>query len=442
MRIVQRLVSRGRATPNTLSALPSYRTILRRVALAALGLAVAIGAVVFSIEVEIIDGRITAMATQQSKAFLHQQKPALRGEMSAETLSRSLEHFMSTQSEDEGRFIIAEFYGKDRRKLAEHVVAGADVIEDALRKYTHEFPEEGTVWYKRHLIDGSLFIQTMIPLSVWGGGSDAYFESVYQLPPGHSQELIRDTMTVVAASVLSAIGAALVLLPIFAVFNRSVMQLSGTLLHSNIDMLSVLGGTIAKRDSDTSAHNFRVTILSIRAAEALGLDERLIRSLIKGAFLHDVGKIGIVDSILLKPGKLDEAEFAVMKTHVAHGIDIISRSAWLADAKDVVACHHEKFDGSGYPAGLAGEGIPINARIFALADVFDALVSRRPYKEPMDYQAAMAVLEAGRGRHFDPAVLDVFSRIAKSLHQTLHVREECDVEAEMRALVFHYFEAS
>lgn len=433
--------ARKRMTANTLSAVPSFRTILTRVGLAAVVLAALIGGAVFTIEVEMLDERITAMATRQSQDFLQKEQAALRGGMTEDELDASLEAFMNAQAQDQGRFVIGEFYDRAGRKLAEHLVDGADEVEHALKRSGHEFPADGGIWYRRHLIDGRFYIQTVLPLSVAGAGTDAYFESVYQLTSEQSRELLRDTMTVVVVSVLSAMGAALVLLPIFGAFNRSVMGLSRTLLESNVDMLAVLGGTIAKRDSDTSAHNYRVTILSIRMAETLGLGAAAIRSLIKGAFLHDVGKIGILDSILLKPGKLDDEEFAVMKTHVAHGLDIIARSAWLADARDVVGCHHEKVDGSGYPAGLAGEDIPLNARIFAVADVFDALVSRRPYKEPMSLDQAMAVLEAGRARHFDPAVLDAFTRIAGPLYRDLHGKPDDEVEAEMRALVFHYFQA-
>ena len=130
-----------------------------------------------------------------------------------------------------------------------------------------------------------------------------------------------------------------------------------------------------------------------------------------------------------------------MKTHVQHGLDIVSRSAWLTDAKDVVGCHHEKFDGSGYPAGLAAERIPINARIFAIADVFDALTSKRPYKEAMPFDKAMGILHEGRGKHFDPGVLDVFTKIAHPLYDALGAKRDSDVELHMRQLVSRYFRA-
>ena len=121
------------------------------------------------------------------------------------------------------------------------------------------------------------------------------------------------------------------------------------LLCANTGMLEVLGSAIAKRDSDTSAHNYRVTIHAIHLGKILGFDNNALNSLIKGSFLHDIGKIAISDTILLKPGKLTFEEFEVMKTHVLQGCEIISNYEWLKDAEDVVLHHHEKFDGNGYP---------------------------------------------------------------------------------------------
>jgi HD-GYP domain-containing protein (c-di-GMP phosphodiesterase class II) len=147
-------------------------------------------------------------------------------------------------------------------------------------------------------------------------------------------------------------------------------------------MMEALGRAIAKRDSDTGAHNYRVAWIAARIAERLGLSGSAMQALIAGSFLHDVGKIGIPDAILLKPGRLDEQEMDTMRTHVAQGEEIVTGMGWLDGAQAVVAAHHEKWNGSGYPRGLAGEAIPLAARIFAVADVFDALCSKRPYKEP------------------------------------------------------------
>ena len=128
-----------------------------------------------------------------------------------------------------------------------------------------------------------------------------------------------------------------------------------------------------------------------------------------------------------------------MKNHVPHGLDIIQRSGWLGDAAEVVGHHHEKFDGSGYGTGLRGEEIPLPARIFAVADVFDALTSRRPYKEPLSFDVAMGILEQGRGTHFDPRVLDLFAGMARDLHGRLAGEEGETPRAEVAALMDRWF---
>ena len=146
-----------------------------------------------------------------------------------------------------------------------------------------------------------------------------------------------------------------------------------------------------------------MTPYSARLGEALGLTPPEIRVLLKGSFLHDAGKLGIPDSILLKPARLDPQEFSVMKTHVDKGTDIVERSSWLREGTEVIGYHHEKFAGGGYPRGLTGQEIPITARIFAGADVFDALTSQRPYKKPLTFEEAMGILGQDSGKYFDPA---------------------------------------
>jgi len=221
--------------------------------------------------------------------------------------------------------------------------------------------------------------------------------------------------------------------------NNKLELVSGNLLNANIGMLEVLGSAIAKRDSDTSAHNYRVTIHSIYLGKALELDENSLRSLIKGAFLHDIGKIAISDAILHKPGKLNEQEFETIKSHVQHGSEIITSYPWLADAQDVVLRHHEKFNGSGYPGRLIGGQIPVNARIFAVADVFDALISKRPYKEAYPFEKVMAIMAADAGSHFDPSIFEVFSRDAWTIHETIAGFSESQLTSALHTIMLEYF---
>jgi HD-GYP domain-containing protein (c-di-GMP phosphodiesterase class II) len=243
----------------------------------------------------------------------------------------------------------------------------------------------------------------------------------------------------VVLALLIVVATSGLLYPVILRLVGKLTILSRNLLAANLDTLSLLASAIAKRDSDTDLHNFRVTLYAARLAEALRLPDSAMQTLIKGAFLHDVGKIGIRDDILLKAGGLDAEEFSLMQEHVQHGLDIIQGSVWLNDAALVVGAHHEKFDGSGYPGGLAGKAIPLPARIFAVADVFDALTSRRPYKTPLSYEASMAIIRAGSGSHFDPEIVDAFAALAEGLHRAYAGQNDRRLREELQAVVARYF---
>ncbi|NGZ04746.1 MAG: two-component system response regulator [Magnetococcales bacterium] len=178
------------------------------------------------------------------------------------------------------------------------------------------------------------------------------------------------------------------------------------------------------RDSDTGNHIRRTQYYVKALAEHLRehvrfanqLDDAAIQLLFKSAPLHDIGKVGIPDRILLKPGRFTPDEFEIMKSHTTLGVEAIDHAerqlgtsvAFLAMAKEIAHFHHEKWDGTGYPQGLRGEAIPVSARLMAVADVFDALVSRRIYKEGMSHAKAIQVMVEGRGCHFDPDMIDAF----------------------------------
>jgi HD-GYP domain-containing protein (c-di-GMP phosphodiesterase class II) len=210
-------------------------------------------------------------------------------------------------------------------------------------------------------------------------------------------------------------------------------------LDSHISMMEALGRAIAKRDSDTGAHNYRVAWIAARIGEELGLSGSRMQALIAGSFLHDVGKIGIPDAILLKPGRLDATEMEIMRTHVALGEEIVTGMGWLDGAHEVVAAHHEKWDGNGYPRQLIGEAIPLSARIFAVADVFDALSSKRPYKDPMPFDQVMDILRQDTGTHFDPAVMRVFERISQDIRDNLQDSDEQSARTLLQGQIRKHF---
>ncbi|MEN6320030.1 MAG: HD domain-containing phosphohydrolase [Syntrophaceae bacterium] len=266
-----------------------------------------------------------------------------------------------------------------------------------------------------------------------------YIEGLYVISPAFFSRARKSaifTALMVAGIVLLT---TIILYPSINTLLRRVSGLSANLLHANMEILSVLGSAVAKRDNDTDIHSYRVTIYAVRLAEELGLPENEIRALIKGAFLHDVGKIGIRDSILLKPSRLTSEEFKEMNEHVRHGMDIVSGSVWLRDAALVVGNHHEKYDGTGYLEKRTNGDIPRVARIFTIADVFDALSSKRPYKDAMGYEETMNNLIGGRGSHFDPEILDVFIKIAPILYETYTNRDDDKSRDDLKQINARYF---
>jgi putative two-component system response regulator len=216
--------------------------------------------------------------------------------------------------------------------------------------------------------------------------------------------------------------------------------------------VQIMASLAETRDNETgnhirrTQHYVRLLALHLRAHPRFaGLlkDDRTIEYLFKSAPLHDIGKVGIPDRILLKPGPLDATEFEIMKTHTTLGRDAILRvekdlgleMPFLRFAKEIAYSHQEKWDGSGYPQGLAGDAIPISARLMALADVYDALISRRVYKPAMTHEQAAQIIHAGRSRHFDPDIVDAFLALQNDFQHI--ARTYADHEEDLRAKA-HY----
>ncbi len=174
------------------------------------------------------------------------------------------------------------------------------------------------------------------------------------------------------------------------------------------DTLQALGAAIDLRDSETAGHSCRVCRYSLEIARAMGLSDRQLRSLARGAYLHDVGKLGVADGILLKPGPLTAEERTLMQQHVQLGFELVKGIPFLADAAEIIVAHHERYDGQGYPRGLRGVEIPQSARIFAVADAFDAITSDRPYRRASSFEAGRDIIRHQSGRQFDPQVTSVF----------------------------------
>lgn len=329
--------------------------------------------------------------------------------------------------------------GADRRVLFETWGGLPEAALATFRSIAPTWPEQGGSHTRSFRIGSDELILVLLPMVAENGRLIGYVEGISRISEKEIEARRRSIRHVALAASLSVPAAALLLYPLMLAMLRRSNFLSRQLLDANLSLIRSLGNAIAKRDADTDAHNYRVTLFSVAIAEALNVPTETISSLVLGAFLHDVGKIGIPDRILLKPGKLDQDEFKVMQTHAVLGIEIVAGNPWLIGAEQTIRHHHEHFDGSGYPDGLSGTNIPLAARIFAVADVFDALTSVRPYKGAISLEETLSIMERENGTHFDPEVLATFFGLAPSLYAKSQSWESNQWVAELNSVVKRYF---
>ena len=189
------------------------------------------------------------------------------------------------------------------------------------------------------------------------------------------------------------------------------------------ETLRALAGALDLRDNDTAGHSRRVTAYTGVIAQMMGCSKEQLNTIARGALLHDIGKIGMPDSILKKPSPLTVEERSVMETHVRVGYNLLNGIAFLADAAEIVLAHHERYDGAGYPQGLPGKEIPLGARIFAVADTLDAMTSDRPYRRALSFNTAREEIIRESGKQFDPEVVSAFLAVDEGIWASLRTRE-------------------
>jgi len=432
--------------PDSLSA-SIHRLLIKRLGVATVILSLLFAGIAYfnnqsRLENEVVE--LTRLRTNQFNLYIRDLLDSPEP-LAPEVLERRLQNFVDESGKAvirDGHFVLVRIYDETDKLLLETSEEDFAAI-DAVRQAVDESPLIPLGPNDFQVVTASLqglpFVGVDLPMKNSANKVRARILGVFAVSPEALADIrgnILQTMLYVAGLVITT---ALVIYPIITSLLGRLSRTTVKLLDSNLEILQVLGGAIAKRDSDTDAHNYRVSVYSVYLAEAIKLPRKEIRSLIKGSLLHDVGKLGIRDNILLKPGKLDDEEFAIMKTHVKHGLEITSRASWLNDARAVVGGHHEKFDGAAYPAGLRGEHIPLTARIFAITDVFDALTSRRPYKEPMSFTESMQILQSGRGSHFDPGLIDAFCEIAQDLYDTYSGKDDKLPKDRLEIMTEEYF---
>lgn len=265
---------------------------------------------------------------------------------------------------------------------------------------------EDTAFLRADLIAGEMFVSYMaVPLMAKGQvyGVLEIFHKTMLDPTAEWREFLDALCSQAAIAIENA-------------------RMFGDLQRSNTELMLAYDETIegwAKaldlRDQETEGHTRRVTDMAIRVARALGVAEKDVVHIRRGALLHDIGKLGVRDAILLKPGKLDAEEWEAMKMHTTYAEEWLSSIAFLRPALEIPVYHHEKWDGSGYPRGLRGEAIPLAARIFAVVDVWDALRSERPYKPAWSFTAALSHIRDQAGKHFDPKAVTALEQVLLDL---------------------------
>ena len=256
---------------------------------------------------------------------------------------------------------------------------------------------------------------------------------------------LQDTKKIISRFILSAVlcVTAITLCAIFSYFgflfmNNHLIRSIGELNRTTIFLIKKLGQALAKSDCANSDHNFRTLLYALNLAEKTKLPLEQKRTLIHGVFLHDIGMLPISTQVLHKDKELDENERKKLAHHPKDGSVTIKKFRWLRNAEQVIRFHHEKYDGNGYPDGAKHEKIPMVARIFSIADAFDALTSQRPYRDPVSLDESLDIMEMETGLQFDPVLLATFLEIAPELYESISSLDSKGLEKEVDKLLKKY----
>ncbi len=289
------------------------------------------------------------------------------------------------------------------------VVAGAALVA-ALHALAPAGPH---AWHWVHLVAAQLYFVPILLAAAWLGvrATVGVTLAVSALSVAH---IARNWagLPMVQAEQLAQITTYWLVALVSATLLRREREARETLRRAHEETLAALAGSLELRERATAGHSLRVRDYALLVAGEMGFhDPVFLASLAQGALLHDVGKIGIPDRILLKPAPLDPWELTVMRRHPEMGASLVGEIASLGAARELILAHHERYDGKGYPRGLAGAAIPLAARVFAACDALDALTADRPYRNALTWEAAVSEIAGGRGSQFDPEVTDAVLRI-------------------------------
>ena len=298
-----------------------------------------------------------------------------------------------------------------RKRVAVHVAAVALMVV-AVSLAHWSLPRGSDALHIVHVVLRKLYILPVVLAAVWfdlrGAVVAAGAVAMLYLPHVFVQWSADRAENINQAGELSSVMVVALLSGAFVGKEKSLLREIGSTYRNAV---TALVRALDAREHGTEQHSLRVRAYTLRLARELGVPADLCQRYALGALLHDIGKIGVPDAILLKQGPLDDAEWATVKRHPESGYCILAPLPHLGQASDLVFSHHERFDGSGYPRGLVGDEIPMGARIFAGADVFDALTSPRPYRRQCPYSQARQMIRDGAGKDYDPKVVEAFLRV-------------------------------
>ena len=292
-------------------------------------------------------------------------------------------------------------------------VAAVSVLIVAVTAFLFSLPEQSAEWHQSRELVRKLFLIPLLLSAAWFGAPGAAASTAVVtgicgvlVVLGWSSDLSAHAGQVGELGVFWLVGG------LAANFFEQQRKHILSMEEANQNTLIALASALDAREHGTGLHSQRVADYTLRLAAEMGIRDRVTLEMIgKGALLHDVGKIGVPDNVLMKPGLLTPEEWEVMRTHSEVGNRLLGKFGFLREPAEIVLCHHERYDGSGYPRGMKGEAIPLGARMFAVIDVYDALTTVRPYHGAETHAAAVKVLRSGAGTLFDPAVVSAFERV-------------------------------
>ncbi|GAB4227716.1 MAG: hypothetical protein OHK0028_00730 [Deltaproteobacteria bacterium] len=292
-------------------------------------------------------------------------------------------------------------------------IFAAAILLTAITVALTSLPEKSTEWLRSREMIRKLYLFPILLSSMWFGARGAFSSTAFATLvcgglAGNSwpAEVSSQVERIGEVGVFWLVGA------LSARFFEQQKRFVGQIEVANENTLLALAAALDVREHNTGVHSRRVADYTLRLARELGIRDRETLDVFwRGALLHDGGKIGIPDQVLLKPGPLTEAEWKVMRSHPEVGARMLRKIDFLHGASEIVLCHHERFDGTGYPRGIGGARIPLGARLFAVIDVYDALTTDRAYHDARSHSDAVLKLMAGSGSHFDPEVVAAFTKI-------------------------------